>query len=63
MQEHFIVIAIMVSLITLIHKVDGKDSTNRGNCWTRTLKTLTPHGLNIEDCVWPNAVYTTYYKI
>ena len=47
----FIVIAIMVSLITLIGKIDSKVSKNRGNFWIKTLKTFAPDGLNLEDCV------------
>ena len=37
--------------ITLIDKTDGRDPKNRENYWMRTLKTLAPQGLNIEDCV------------
>ena len=36
--------------ITLIDKTDGRDPKNRENYWMRTLKTLAPDGLNIEDC-------------
>ena len=37
--------------ITLIDKTDGRDPKNRENYWMRTLETLAPQGLNIEDCV------------
>ena len=37
--------------ITLIDKTDGRDPKNRENYWMRTLKTLAPDGLNIEDYV------------
>ena len=37
--------------ITLIDKTDRRDPKNRENYWMRTLKTLAPDGLNIEDCV------------
>ena len=37
--------------ITLIDKIDGKDTKKREYYWTRILKTFAPHGLNIEDSV------------
>ena len=37
--------------ITLIDKTDGRDRKNRESYGMRTLKTLAPDGLNIEDCV------------
>ena len=37
--------------ITLINKTDGRDPRNREYYWMRTLKTLAPDELNIEDCV------------
>ena len=50
-------------VIILIDKTDGRNPRSRKNYWMRTLKTLAPDGLNIEDCVWPNTVYTTYHTI
>ena len=47
--------------ITLIYKTDGRDPKNRESYGMRTLKTLAPDGLNNEDCVWLNTVYTTYH--
>ena len=35
--------------ITLTNKTDGKDLKNTENYRVRTLKTLAPDGLNIED--------------
>ena len=37
--------------ITLADKTDGKDPKNPENHDMRTLKTLAPDGLNIEDCL------------
>ena len=37
--------------ITLIDKIDGKDSRRRENYWMQTLKTYAPFGLNIGDSV------------
>ena len=37
--------------ITLIDKTDGGDPKKRKNYWMKTLKTLAPDELNIEDCV------------
>ena len=37
--------------VTLIDKTDGKDPKKREYYWMRTLKTLTPDGLNIEESV------------
>ena len=36
---------------TLIDKTDSRYSKNRENYWMRTLKTLAPDGLSIEDCL------------
>ena len=47
--------------ITLIDKTDGRDPKNRESYGMRTLKMLASDGLNNEDCVWPNTVYTTYH--
>ena len=41
--------------ITLTNKTDGKDPEYAENYGMRTLKTLAPSGLNIEDCL------TNYY--
>ena len=49
--------------ITLIDKTDGRDPKNRENYWMRFLKTLALDVLTIEDCVWPNTLYTTYHTI
>ena len=49
--------------VTLIDKTDGRDPKNRENYWMRTLKTLAPDGLNIEDCASSNTIYTTYHYI
>ena len=35
--------------VALTNKSDGKDPKNTENYWVRTLKTLAPDGLNIED--------------
>ena len=37
--------------ITLINKTYGRNPKSRESYWMRTLKTLTPNGLKIEDCV------------
>ena len=37
--------------ISFIDKTDGFDPTKRENFWMRTLKTLAPHGLNIEQSI------------
>ena len=37
--------------ITLIDKTDGSNPKARENYWIRTLKTLAPSGLNIEEVV------------
>ena len=37
--------------VTLIDKTDGKDPKKREYYWMRTLKTLAPDGLNIEESV------------
>ena len=49
--------------ITLINKTEGRDTKNKENYWMSTLKALAPDGLNIENCVWPNTMYTTYHTI
>ena len=38
-------------LVTLIGKTDGSDSKKREDYWIKTLKTMAPYGLNIEDSV------------
>ena len=35
--------------IILIDKTDGSNPTKRENYWMRTLKTVAPYGLNVED--------------
>ena len=35
--------------VTLMDKTDGKNPFKREHYWRHTLKTLAPHGLNIED--------------
>ena len=35
--------------VTLIDKTDGKNPIKREHYWRNTLKTLVPHGLNVED--------------
>ena len=37
--------------ITLIDKTDPSNHLQRENHWRSTLKTITPWGLNVEDCV------------
>ena len=37
--------------ISLIDKTDGFQPKKRDNYWTRTLKTLAPLGLNVENAV------------
>ena len=37
--------------ITLLDTIDGENPKNMKNYWMRTLKTLAPGGLNIEDCI------------
>ena len=37
--------------VTLIDKTDGSDPKKREDYWMKTLKTITPYGLNIEDSV------------
>ena len=36
---------------TLIDKTDGSDPKKHEDYWMKTLKTMTPYGLNIEDSV------------
>ena len=38
--------------VTLIDKMDGSDHKKREDYWMKTLKTMAPYGLNIEDSVW-----------
>ena len=38
-------------IVTLIGKTDGSDSKKREDYWIKTLKTMAPYGLNIEDSV------------
>ena len=37
--------------VTLIEKTDGSDPKKREDYWMKTLKTMPPYGLNIEDSV------------
>ena len=37
--------------ITLIHKTDSSNPIKSENYWMRTLKTIAPYGLNVEDSV------------
>ena len=37
--------------VTLIDKMDGSDPKKREDYWMKTLKTMAPYGLNIEDSV------------
>ena len=37
--------------VTLIDKTDGSDPTKRGTYWMRTLKTIAPYGLKVENGV------------
>ena len=37
--------------VTLIDKTDGSNPTERENYWMRTLKTLEPYGLNVENSI------------
>ena len=37
--------------VTLIDKTDASDPNKRENYWMRTLRTLAPNGLNVEDSV------------
>ena len=37
--------------VTLIDKTDGSDPKKREDYWMKTLKTMAPYGLNIEDSV------------
>ena len=38
-------------LVTLIDKTDRSDPKKREDYWMKTLKTMAPYGLNIEDSV------------
>ena len=38
-------------LVNLIDKTDGSDPKKREDYWIKTLKTMAPYGLNIEDSV------------
>ena len=38
--------------VTLIDKTDGSDPKKREDYWMKTLNTMTPYGLNIEDRVY-----------
>ena len=38
--------------VTLIDKTDGSDPKKREDYWMKTLKTMAPYCLNIEDSVW-----------
>ena len=35
--------------VTLINKTDAKNPIKQDHYWQHTLKTLPPHGLNVED--------------
>ena len=37
--------------VTLIDKTDGSGPKKREDYWMKTLKTMAPYGLNIEDSV------------
>ena len=37
--------------VILIDKTDGSDPKKREDYWMKTLKTMAPYGLNIEDSV------------
>ena len=37
--------------ITLIDKTDGSNPIERENYWMRTLRTLEPYGLNVENSI------------
>ena len=37
--------------VTLIDKMDGSDPKKQEDYWMKTLKTMVPYGLNIEDSV------------
>ena len=37
--------------VTLIDKINGLDPKKREGYWVKTLKTMAPYGLNIEDSV------------
>ena len=37
--------------VTFIDKTDGSDPKKREDFWMKTLKTMAPYGLNIEDSV------------
>ena len=37
--------------VILIDKTDGSDHKKREDYWMKTLKTMAPYGLNIEDSV------------
>ena len=49
--------------ITLIDKTDPSNPLQRENYWRSTLKTMTPCGLNVEDCVWNNVLPCSYHWI
>ena len=37
--------------VTFIDKADGSDPKKREDYWMKTLKTMAPYGLNIEESV------------
>ena len=39
--------------VTLIDKIDGSDPKKRKDYWMKTLKTMVPYGLYIEDSAIP----------
>ena len=43
--------------ITLIDKTDPFIPTKREDYWRQTLKTLAPHGLNIEESIYLFGLY------
>lgn len=36
-------------LVNFIYKTDGKNPTKREHHWRHNIRTLPPHGLNVED--------------
>ena len=41
--------------VILIDKTGGSNPTKREKCWIRTLKTIAPYGLNVENSIYPLA--------
>ena len=48
---HISYIYIYIYIVTLIDKSDGSDHQKGEDYWIKTLKTMAPYGLNIEDSV------------